>query len=50
MKTKEIIKLIKDSGGFNNWRHWTIKEVATWVRYNFDCSYSVSINVAKKIR
>lgn len=50
MKTNEILKNIKDCGGFNNWRHWTENEVAQWVRVNFDCSYYVSKQVAKCIK
>ena len=49
MKTKEILKSIDDCGGFDNFRSWGVTEVASWVRANYECSYSVSINVARKL-
>ena len=49
MKTKDIIENIDNQGGFDNFRNWNVKEIATWVRVNFGCSYAISINVAKQI-
>jgi hypothetical protein len=49
MKTREIVKEIRENGGFDNFRNWNVKEIATWVRANYECSYSVSINVARLI-
>lgn len=50
MRTNEIIRLIDSEGGFNNWRKWTLKEVAEWVYNNYPCSRYVAMNVARYIR
>ena len=50
MKTIEIIENIRSNGGFNNWHHWTEKEVAEWVKANFPCSNYVAKKVAAIIR
>lgn len=47
MKTDEILHIIFSQGGFDNFNHWSEKEIAKWVRTNFDCSYYVSRQVAK---
>lgn len=49
MRTEEILTLINESGGFDNFNHWSEKEVAQWVRSNYNCSYYVSIKVARVI-
>ncbi len=49
MKVQEIVKSINDQGGFDNFRKWKIKTIATWVRVNYDCDYNTSIDVAKQI-
>lgn len=46
MKTKEILKNIEECGGFNNWRNWDSKEIATWVKANYNCSAYVAKQVA----
>lgn len=50
MTTNEILANLRENGGFNNFRNWNEKEVAEWVMANYDCSYSVSRNVAKYIK
>jgi hypothetical protein len=45
MKTKELIKELKDNGGFNNWRNWNTAELTTWILSN----YNVSNYVAKQV-
>ena len=47
MKTNEIVRVIEGNGGFDNFNHWTEKEVAQWVKANYPCSYYVAKNVAK---
>lgn len=47
MKTNEILHIIFSNGGFDNFNHWSEKEIAKWVRANFTCSYYVSRQVAK---
>lgn len=47
MRTNEIIRVIEGNGGFDNFNHWTEKEVAQWVKANYPCSYYVAKNVAK---
>ena len=46
MKTKEILKNIKENGGFRNINHWNKKEVADYIYSNFNCSKYVAKNVA----
>lgn len=46
MKTTEILENIRGNGGFDNFRNWTKKEIAQWVRSSFNCSYYVSMQVA----
>lgn len=46
MRTNEILSAIDNMGGFNNWRNWDRKEVAAWVKSNFNCSSYVANNVA----
>lgn len=49
MKTCDVLKLIKEQGGFNNWQHWSKKEVAIWVKANYHCSTYISRKVASLI-
>lgn len=49
MRTQEILDDIIGNGGFDNFNHWTEKEIAEWVRANFSCSYYVSKRVAKQL-
>ena len=46
MKTIEILKDIRDNGGFDNFNHWNKKDVAEWVYYNYKCSKYVANKVA----
>ena len=46
MTTNEILENINGNGGFNNFRNWTVNEIAQWVRANFQCSRYVAKNVA----
>lgn len=50
MKAIEIIKIIKENGGFNNWRHWSEKEIAWWVYCNYPCTKYTAKQVAKSIK
>lgn len=50
MKTNEIIKNIKGNGGFNNFHHLDKKEVAVWVKENYNCSTYVANKVAEYIK
>jgi len=49
MRTIEILDNIRGNGGFDNFNHWNIKEIAEWVKCSFNCSYYVSNKVANKI-
>lgn len=40
---------IKDNGGFDNFNHWNQKEVAKWVKANYECSMKVAMEVAEVI-
>lgn len=46
MKTQEILKNIRENGGFNNFRNWNLEEKKEWVKSNFPCSNYVAKNVA----
>lgn len=46
MTTKQILNDIKSNGGFDNLNNWNIKEIATWVKTNYNCSYYVANNVS----
>jgi len=46
MKTTEIIACINSNGGFNNFNKWNRKEIAQWVKANYNCSYYVATNVS----
>ena len=46
MKTKEILKIIAENGGFCNINHWNCKEVAEYIYSNFNCSRYVAKTVA----
>ncbi len=47
--TLDIVSDIYDNGGFDNFRKWNTKEIATWVKANYNCSYYVANRVANKI-
>lgn len=49
MKTTEILSNIRGNGGFNNWRNWNKKEIAMWVKANFNCSNYVANKVAERL-
>lgn len=49
MRTEEILKDLRDCGGFHNHHKWTKKEVAQWVMTNYDCTYYVAKRVASYI-
>lgn len=40
---------IKDNGGFDNFNHWNQKQVAKWVKANYECSMKVAMEVAEVI-
>lgn len=46
MKTMEVLQNIRGNGGFDNFRHWSKKEVAEWVYNNYDVSKYVANKVA----
>jgi len=46
MKTNEILKNIRENGGFDNFNHWNKKEVGEWIKTEFNCSSYVAKNVA----
>ena len=46
MKTLEILKNIRENGGFHNLNNWNNKEVAEWVYYNYNCSCYMAHRVA----
>lgn len=50
MKTKEIIEIIEENGGFDNFNNWNWSEVTEWVRANFSCSKYVAKRVAYEIK
>lgn len=50
MTTKEILKSINEEGGFNNWRNWSAKDCAEWIKANYDCSHYVANNVGRIIK
>ena len=49
MTTQDIILIIKDHGGFDNFRNWNRKEIALWVKINFNCSTYIAERVAQII-
>jgi len=49
MKTKEILENIESNGGFDNFNHWNRREVAEYIKSNFNCSFYVAKNVANKL-
>jgi hypothetical protein len=49
MKTAEILRNIRENGGFDNFRNWNTKEKAEWVEANFNCSTFVAKRVASLI-
>ena len=46
MKTLEILKNIRENGGYHNLNNWNKKEVAEWVYYNYNCSRYMAHRVA----
>lgn len=49
MKPNEILSNINSNGGFDNLNKWTVKEIATWVRANFNCTHYASMKVARQL-
>ena len=49
MRTQEIVAEINGNGGFDNFNHWSKKEVAEWVKANYPCSSYVAEKVAEEI-
>ena len=49
MRAQDIVLLISSQGGFDNFRNWNQKEIAMWVRTNFNCSSYVAERVAQYI-
>lgn len=50
MNTAEILSHIQGNGGFDNFRKWNVKEIATWVRNYYNCSRYVANKVAEEIK
>ena len=46
MKKIEILQDILDNGGFDNVNEWTKKQIAEWVRSNYNCSAYIAKEVA----
>jgi hypothetical protein len=49
MKVAEILKNIEENGGFDNFNKWNKKQIAEWVKANFNCSDYISKKVAESI-
>jgi len=49
MKTTEILKNIKDNGGFNNFNQWNKKEIIEYIMSSYSCSQYVAKKVSKLI-
>ena len=49
MKTIEILEIIENNGGFDNFNHWNRQEIAEWVYENFECSKYVADNVSYEL-
>lgn len=49
MTTTEILSNIRGNGGFNNFNKWSKKEIAEWVKSNFNCSNYVAKKVAEQL-
>ncbi len=49
MKTNQILKDIRENGGFNNFNKWSKKEVKQWVKSTYNCSNYVAGKVADAI-
>lgn len=47
--TESILLNIRGNGGFNNYNHWSKKEIAEWVKSNFNCSAYIAKRVASYI-
>jgi len=45
MKTKEILRHIKENGGFNNFNNWNRQEIIIWIKTSYNCSSSVANKV-----
>ena len=50
MKSDEILKEIRDNGGFANLRKLSREDLINWVSANFPCSQYVACNVAGCIK
>lgn len=46
----DILRNIKEDGGFNNWQKWNVNEVAKWIKANYSCSKKVAEEVAMLIK
>ena len=40
---------IRDNGGFDNFNHWNQKQVAKWVKANYECNMKIAMEVAEVI-
>ena len=49
MKTKEILKNIKDNGGFHNFNKWNKKEIIQYIMSSYSCSNYVARKVSTLI-
>lgn len=50
MKTNEILNCINSNGGFDNFNHWTEKEIAEYIYNSYNCSKYVAKRVAFYLR
>jgi hypothetical protein len=49
MNTKQILDAINSNGGFYKFNNWNRKDIAQWVKANYNCSYYVANNVSYKL-
>jgi len=49
MRTQQILNIINDWNGFDNFNKWNFKEITEYILINFDCSKFVAKNVAYKL-
>ena len=45
----EILRDIRENGGFNNFRNWNTEQKADWVFANYDCTKYTAKQVAYSI-
>lgn len=50
MTTSEILSNINSNGGFDNFNKWNEKQIADWVKSNFNCSSYIAKKVASQLK